>query len=86
MHETAGALLGIDPVAALHNTELQKTDIDHVSDNIVHFNTVSDIEGFAGHDKGQDCQIGDGIVHGNGDTGAGKPQNGGQLTNFFEPD
>ena len=69
------ALFRIDPIAYLHQSELEDTQIDHVSAIGSDLHTITDVEGPAPHDEEEPSEVDDRIAQGNPRPAVKSPRN-----------
>jgi hypothetical protein len=72
----AGALIGVDPVADLHQTELEDPDIDDVTPVIPDLDSIAYLEGPPPQNEPPSGEIHDEVLEGDRQTSRDQPQEG----------
>jgi len=84
--DSAGALVGIHPVAHLHHAELKEPDVDHIALGLPDLDAIAYGERLSRHDEKPAGDIGNGVVHGHGYARAGKTDQRRQTAQALDPD
>jgi hypothetical protein len=80
------ALIGIDPIADLHETELKNANVDYVAAKLSDLNAVADGERTPPDNENPSHQPGDEILKRYGETCSDQTEKGGKAPEAFQPD
>jgi hypothetical protein len=82
----SGALIGINPIADLHETELENANVDYVAAKLSDLNTVADGERASPDNENPPHQTSDEILKCYGETRSDQAEKRGKTTEALQPD
>jgi hypothetical protein len=82
----SSALIGLDPITDLHETELKNANVDHVTSKLSDLNTVTDGERASPHNEDPSHQPGDEILQCYGETSSDQTEECGKTAEALQPD
>ena len=86
MNEASGALVGVHPIADLHDGELEDAPVHDVTGVLTDLDPVTQIEGSAPQDEEPTGQVGDQVLQGDRQARRQEAQEGPQRLYRGEPD